>query len=69
MSQSESSQDDKPRFSVTFSDIANNASLTINYDSEFECRRGVAAISRAIAQFGLARVVAIGQEFVESLKG
>lgn len=62
------SQSDNPRYSVTFSDNANNASLTINYDSELEFRRGVAAISRAIAQFGLARVVTIGQEFVELQK-
>ncbi|NCX55785.1 MAG: hypothetical protein EBW87_01090 [Burkholderiaceae bacterium] len=61
--------EETPQFSVTFRDNKNNASLTVNYDSDIEFRRGCVSLANAILTLGLVRVVAIGQEFVQSQKG
>ena len=60
--------EENPRFSVTFRDNKNNASLTVNYDTDIEFRRGCVSLATAIGKFGLVRVVQIGQEFVEKSK-
>ena len=61
--------EENPQFSVTFRDNKNNASLTVNYDTDIEFRRGCVSLTTAIAKFGLVRVVAISREFVQSQKG
>lgn len=60
--------EETPQFSVTFRDNKNNASLTVQYDTDIEFRRGVVSLSKAIGQFGLVRVVAMGMEFLENKK-
>lgn len=60
--------EENPQFSVTFRDNKNNASLTVQYDTDIEFRRGVVSLSKAVGQFGLVRVVTMGQEFVKSQK-
>ena len=60
--------EENPQFSVTFRDNKNNATLTVQYDTDIEFRRGVVSLSKSIGQFGLVRVVALGMEFLENKK-
>jgi hypothetical protein len=55
----------QPQFSVTFRDEKNNATLTVNYDTDMQFRRGVVGLSKAIGQFGLAWVIKAGQDFAK----